>query len=482
MTEEFNTALNLIRALNRRFPGTESLIVGGAVRDRILNIDAHDVDIATNIPFDKLAQAFDLNDITKNTVNAQPVSIINFCGFAFEIAAFRTDSWGVEGRANNVSTLTSRFQDDALRRDITINALGIDEYGNTVDFVGGKQDLHDRVIRAVGNPDSRFREDATRILRVLRFAAKFGFSIEFYTANAIQENAWRLTDRAQISPESIAKEFYKAASNGPQLARFIELLVDFNLINVVLPEWSALDGFFQDPQHHPEFNGNVQGHILACLYESYSRNPVTNLAILFHDLGKAVTQGIKPNGCNNYHGHEEAGVPITQGIFDRLKFNDLSHQDKENILYCVSQHMLVHKIEELSVKRLAKLVLHDGWDILIDVSFADDASRCFNVEGQVFDRAAYFQKINAAEAKVENIASNNAELRLRVKAYVDGNVLQEWFPEFKENIKVLKPVLEELADHILNELNAGVEPNIEELKEIAKTVAAGFDEETFGGL
>lgn len=364
MTSEFSAALALIQKLDERFPGTESLIVGGAVRDFLLDVPVSDVDIATNVPFDLLEKEFDLRDITKNTVNAQPVSVIHFNGFTFEIAAFRTDSFGVEGRANNAPIIVNNFAADSARRDITINAMGISSRNLVVDPQFGRRDLIDQKIRAVGIPAMRFREDATRILRVFRFAAKFNFEIEEDTLQAAKHNKWRLLDREQISPESIAKELFKAASNGPQLMRFIMLLQDAGILHDHLPEFTALEGFTHDPQWHPEGGATVIGHILECLRVSESSDPVVNLGILFHDLGKAVTRGLKDNGHSNYHGHEEAGVPIVQGIFDRLRFADLSAEDKEAILFSVDRHMLIHNLEDLSTKTLVKLVHNPGWNVL----------------------------------------------------------------------------------------------------------------------
>lgn len=252
MTVEFENARALIIELDEAFPGTQSLIVGGAVRDFLMSIPCSDVDIATNVPFDQLAQRFELRDITKSTINAQPVSVIHYNGFAFEIAAFRADSAGVEGRGNNAPVIVGSFHEDAARRDITINAMGINSKNQVVDPVYGRTDLMNNVVRAVGIPAMRFREDATRILRVFRFAAKFNFDIEEDTLQAAKHNKWRLLDREQISPESIAKEFYKAASDGPLLSRFIMLLQDAGILSDLLPEFTAMEGFTHDNFYHPE--------------------------------------------------------------------------------------------------------------------------------------------------------------------------------------------------------------------------------------
>ena len=464
MTSEFKSALDLIGKLDDAFPGTQSLIVGGAVRDFLLDVPSHDVDIATNVPFSDLASLFELQDITKNTVHAQPVSIIVHEGIAFEIAQFRTDSVGTS-RKDNVATVAQTFEEDSARRDITINAMGIDRNLKVIDPQGGRLDLVNWRIACVGDPNVRFEEDATRILRVLRFAAKFDFIISPDTAIAIFNNRHRLLDRNQISPESIGKEIFKAASDGAQFARFIGLLDMFNISELILPEWTALRDFTHDPIHHPEGGSTVQGHILECLVQGNFKDPVTNLAIFFHDLGKATTRGVKDNGHSSYHGHEKAGVPIAQAVFDRLRFNDLSAQDKADILNATERHMLIHSLREVTVRTLAKLVLNPGWTVLKQVGFADEASRgpdLFNVE-------EFTAKIGWAEERVKNIARNRDELRLRVKEHVDGNKLLEWFPELQNDRKLLAPLLEFLAEFILECIGQGETPSQEDIRTVAAT-------------
>lgn len=465
MTNEFKTAFKLIGILDETFPGTSSLIVGGAVRDYLLDIPVSDVDIATNVPFEDLAVNFSLSDITKSTVNAQPVSIIEFEGFKFEIAAFRTDSFGVEGRSNNESTIVNSFEVDSSRRDITINAMGINSSNLIVDPQHGRSDLINRRVRAVGIPSMRFREDATRILRVFRFAAKLNFNVEAETYVAARFNRWRLTDRDQISPESIAKEFYKAAQDGPTLSRFLQLLDDAEILEDILPEFTALHGFDHHPLHHPEGGSTVIGHILECLIVSRSKDPVVNLGILFHDLGKAVTRGVNARGFSSYHGHERAGVPITRAVFDRLKFNDLSHSDKEAILFATDRHMLIHNLSKLKFTTLAKLVLNPHWKVLVDVAFADEASRGVFL----FNEEEFKGKIADAENRVHNVAEDSDKLRVKLRDFVDGNRVMEWFPLVSENKTLLGKIMPEVKDWITSSISEGVHPTEDQIKSFIKT-------------
>jgi poly(A) polymerase len=458
MTAEFNIALKLIQQLDEGFPGTESLIVGGAVRDFLLDVECNDVDIATNIPFDELSKQFELNDITKNTVNAQPVSIITWHGISFEIAAFRSDSSGTD-RKNNVATIVDSFEEDSKRRDITINALGINSKNRVVDFVNGRLDLIDRCVRTVGDPNERFAEDATRILRVFRFAAKTDFWIDSNTVRSAFNNRFRLLSREEIAPESIAKEIFKAASDGgASFARFLRLLDENRILEIILPEFTALKGHKHNPIHHPE--GDAFEHTLACLATARTKDPVAIIAIAFHDLGKVVTEGINSNtGFPSYFGHEEAGVPIVQAIFDRLKFSDLSATDKDAILFSTEHHLKIHNLRDIRASKLAHLVLNPHWAVIKEVGFADELCRGFETV-EWFD-----EKIGWAEDRVAKIAASEDTLRLKVKEYIDGHKVQVWFPETKKSPKLLRPILNQLAEFILEKLDQGYSPTERDIKE-----------------
>ena len=281
---------------------------------------------------------------------------------------------------------------------------------------------------------------------------------------AVRRNRHRLLDREQISSESIGKELFKAAADGVQFARFIDLLDLFRISALILPEWTALEGFTHDPIHHPEGGSTVQGHILECLIQGNFDNPVTNLSILFHDLGKATTRGIKENGHSNYHGHEGAGVPIVQGIFDRIRFNDLSAEDKDAILFATEKHMLIHNIGDLNIRTVARLVHNPGWENLIRVAFADEASR----GEDMFNDGEFGSRIAGAEARVNAIAANRDELRLRVKQYIDGDKLLAWFPELADNRKLMSPMLADIAQFILECLDLAEEPSQEDIRAVAE--------------
>ena len=460
-SEELRNAVDLMKNIKSIFPSGEIYIVGGVPRDLLMGNEVDDVDLATNIPFEKLGDKFEVRNISKN--DSQPVYDIKWRDYHYDLAKFRTDSGDI-GRQNNVSTETDSFQKDTERRDLTINSFGIDENGNIIDHQNGLDDLKNKIVRAVGNPKKRFMEDATRILRVFRFAAKMGFNLDDQTRNAAVELKDILSNPELISSESIAKEFYKSAKSGKTLMQFLKMLQDNKILHDILPEFTSMEGFMHNPKHHPEGESRVLGHIYECLSVSPFTDPVINLAILFHDFGKATTRGEK-EGQSTYHGHEEAGVPIVENIFKRLVFNDLSAEDKKNILQAVAKHMLIHNLDNLNIKTLSRLILDPSWNIVKSVAYCDEASRGLSH----FNKKQFEEKIKRAEEKVSNLGGDSEDLRKRIKQYIDGGKLISWYPELYQKPK-LGIILKKAQDHVLELLNSNEEPNDEILKKYIDSV------------
>lgn len=456
---ELKSAVELMKRIKKMFPSNEIFIVGGVARDLFLGIPIDDVDLATNISFESLAKHFKVKNISKS--DSQPVYDIEFDNFHFDLAAFRTDSEG-EGRQNNVSTLANDFETDTKRRDLSLGAMGLDENGKIVDYQGGIDDLINKIVRAVGDPKKRFMEDATRILRVFRFAAKMDFEIEEHTKAAAIELKHLLGDSSAISVESISKEFYKSAKSGKTLANFLKKLQDTGILHDILPEFTSMEGYKHEISHHPEADGLVLGHIYECLKASPYSDPVINIGVMLHDCGKATTRGIRAETgqATTYHGHEGAGVPIVENIFKRLRFAELSAEDKQHILAAVGNHMLVHNLGELNTKTLSKLILSPAWETIKAVGFCDEASR----GSGKFNPDEFWKKVSDAEERVKSKMGNNEdELRLKLKKYIDGNKILNWFPFIKKDLKKMKDIVPVIHEFIMDKLDADQEPTEEEI-------------------
>ena len=447
-SEELRVGLELMNKIIKLNPSGEIYIVGGVPRDLLMGNEIDDVDMATNISFEDLSKHFELRNISKN--DSQPVYTISYKGYAFDLAKFREDTQSEMGRQSNISTEVDSFETDTKRRDITINSFGLDHTGKIVDYQGGLQDLQNKVIRSVGNAKERFKEDATRLLRVFRFAAKMDFDIEEDTLNAAKELKYLLLNPKLISQESISQELYKAAKSGRTLSNFLQKLQDAGILHNILPEFLEMEGMTHNPKHHPEGDSKVLGHIHECLKASLYSNPVINLGVLFHDFGKAITRGEK-NGHSTYYGHEEAGVPIVENIFKRLRFAQLNQVDKKNILDAVARHMLVHNLDTLSLKSLRKLIHNESWETVKAVAYCDEASR----GPGLFNKQEFIDKVNRAEAKINTVPGGADELKKQIAVIINGNIFLQWFPQFQKNRSQIGQYLPKIQDWVAERLLSG---------------------------
>ena len=378
-SEELQAALDILRTINNN--ESEALIVGGAVRDIILGKEPHDVDIATNMDLERVAELFKSYDIGKSKDFG--IVAVPYKGFNFEIAHYREEFGTSDARHPDQVRDVDTFERDSARRDITINSLGLDAQGTIIDYQGGLEDIRNGLIRAVGEPDERIKEDALRIIRVIRFAAKFGFDIEPETKRAVTELGHMLfrdeTDpgKTGVSAERLHDELFKMAeAGGPALADFLEKLDETELLDKFLPEVKAMQGVEQQPEHHPE--GDVSQHVLAALRASPVKGkPITTLAILFHDIGKPGTYALTstdkyPDGKHTFYGHDKFGVGVFEQIARRLKF---SNDERNAIAWVIENHMKPYKAAEMKPSKLLALKNNKHWPELKDVLYADIHSR-----------------------------------------------------------------------------------------------------------
>lgn len=440
-------AVSLVKSIETSYPGSTTLIVGGSVRDLILQRPVTDIDIATNVPIENLVRDYKTHDIGKSKDFG--IVVIEFSGNTYEVAHFRQDGTYSDNRHPDAVNFVDTFKADSARRDFTINSMGITDTGALIDYNGGLADISNRVIETVGNASERFNEDAIRILRAARFAATLDFQIGMNTHAAMVSCRNLL---ANISKERIAGELYKAAKSGLTLARFIEKLDEVGILEDILPEVHAFHPFVHALKHHPEGGGRVFGHVMEAIRVSRSTDPIVNVSILFHDLGKATTY-VNRDGKHTYYGHEQAGVPIIAKIAERLKF---SADDTKSFQFAAANHMHVHNLDKLSIKKLVQIVNDENWSILREVSFADEACR----GPGLFDPVVFKTKIDNAEERVQKLNARGGPngLKRRIKEHVDGNRLLEWIPELneKENRKQIGVVLSTVQDWLLKNIDEGL--------------------------
>jgi len=369
--KELQAGVSILNKINKA--KYKAYIVGGSVRDIILgNLKPHDVDIATNMPMDELGRMFKTYDIGKSRDFG--IVTVKQGGHDFEIAQFRQDGTYFDGRRPESVQITAKFADDAQRRDFTINAMGINAKGEIMDFFDGKRDIKNKVLKTVGDPYKRFGEDYLRMMRLARFASKLDFEVDKNTAKAAQKLAHNITG---LAPERIKDELLKSASqSGEKFAEYIMQLDKLKLLKHILPEIVNLKWYKENLQHHPETRGKggtVFSHVMQALKKSDTKNPIKNLAILLHDIGKGLTFSQK-EGLPRYLGHAKKSVDLVNTIADRLK---MSNKEREALVFSVGNHMKFHKILDMKPSKIAKLVNDDNWDVLVSVAKADELVRGF---------------------------------------------------------------------------------------------------------
>jgi tRNA nucleotidyltransferase/poly(A) polymerase len=332
-----------------RANGYQAWLVGGCVRDLILGREPKDYDISTDAIPTRLIELFPQSQL----VGAQ-FGVVLIDGV--EVATFRSDHSYRDGRHPDSVVFEKDPKEDVLRRDFTINALLLDPSSTglptcaseVIDYVGGLDDLRNKIIRAIGDPERRFQEDHLRMLRAIRFAARFDFQIEPATIAAIRklhENIRR------VSAERVREEIVRILNEGHPRRGF-ELLDESGLLIEIMPEIAALKGVKQPPEFHPE--GDVWVHTMMMLDALPEHPPATlALGVLLHDVGKPPTFRIADR--IRFDGHVEAGVKIAEDILKRLKF---SNDDIEQVLALVANHMRfagVTQMRESTIKRFLRL-------------------------------------------------------------------------------------------------------------------------------
>jgi poly(A) polymerase len=347
MSMDSRELANSICATLRR-NGYQALLAGGCVRDLLLARVPVDYDIATDTLPDQVMALFP----DSVAVGAQfGVVFIPRDGFKVEVATFRSDGNYSDGRRPDQVLYAKSPEEDVQRRDFTINGLMMrPETSDVLDFVGGQADLKAGVIRAIGEPDRRFTEDKLRLMRAVRFAARFGFAIEPETFAAIRRHAHEI---GVVSAERLRDELTKLLTEGAARRGF-ELLDETGLLAGVLPEVAAMKGVEQPPQYHPE--GDVWTHTLLML-EGLPAGPPATLAwgVLLHDVGKPPTfRSVAETGDRiRFDGHVDIGVRMGEEICRRFRF---SNEDTEQILALVANHMRFKDVEQMRPSTLKRFV------------------------------------------------------------------------------------------------------------------------------
>jgi poly(A) polymerase len=325
--------------------GYQAYLVGGCVRDLLLGHAPKDFDVSTDAPPDRIMQLFP----NSGQVGAHfGVVVVHDEAAHVEVATFRSDRDYTDGRRPSSVRFETDAREDVLRRDFTVNGLMMDlESGRVLDFVEGRADLERGLIRAIGDPEVRFREDHLRLLRAIRFAARLGFTIEPATFAAMQRHH-RLIEK--VSAERVRDELVRILTEGGARRGF-ELLDESGLLQDLLPEIASMKGVEQPPEFHPE--GDVWVHTLLLLDKLKEASPTLAWGALLHDVGKPGTFRVAER--IRFDGHVEEGVRLAHAILQRLRS---SHEDTEQVEALVAHHMRfkdVPHMRQSTLKRFLRL-------------------------------------------------------------------------------------------------------------------------------
>jgi poly(A) polymerase len=364
-------AAEIVRTL--REGGHQAYFAGGCVRDLLLARDPADYDVATDATPQQVMRIFPRtlavgeqfgvvlvpNSASEHALTGEDARRSTSNRYAaVEVATFRSDGGYSDGRHPDEVRFTKDPREDVRRRDFTINGMMLDPATNEVlDFVGGRDDLKAGIIRAIGDPELRFSEDKLRMLRAVRFAARFDYQIDPATLTAIQKLAPGI---GQVSCERIREELTKMLTEGRARTAF-ELLDATGLLQEVLPEIAKMKGVEQPPQYHPE--GDVFVHTLLLLEKlqpdaSGSVSKTLAWGALLHDVGKPPTFRIAPDRIR-FDGHVDVGVKMAEEILRRLRF---SNYETDQILALIENHMRfgdVQRMKQSTLKRFLRMPRFD---------------------------------------------------------------------------------------------------------------------------
>jgi len=437
-----------------RSAGFQCHLVGGAVRDILLGRPHTDFDVATDAVPSQVIPLF--RRVVPTGIRHGTVTVL-YKGTTFEVTTFRTEADYTDGRRPDTVTFAPSITEDLSRRDFTINAIAYDLHADRVeDPHSGRADLRKRIIRAIGDPGERFREDGLRPLRACRFAAQLGFAVDGPTLRAIPAS---LDILAKVSAERVRDEILKILESPVPSVGF-GLMKETGILSVVLPELLEGDGVAQGSLHCHD----VLWHSLYSCDAAPAGSLVLRLAALLHDVGKPRTLGHGPDGRPTFHGHESVSEEMTRSILERLKLPNAVIRDTAHL---VAHHMFNYQEEwsDAAVRRLVSRVGEQSIRDIIALRRADQIGMC-RENAMVFPQglSEFAQRVDAVlgadrALTVSRLAVNGRDIMERLGIPPGpkvGTILQELLQSVLEDPALNeKEKLLEIARRMLEERLGG---------------------------
>lgn len=362
MTEEESASLEIVEKLQK--DGFETYWAGGAVRDMLLGLNIHDIDIATAATPREIKKMF---PDSYDRGQAFGVVAVKLGDYEFEVATFRSDIGTADHRRPEKVEFTSA-EIDAKRRDFTVNGLFYDPVKNEIiDFIDGLTDIKRKQIKFIGNPEERINEDYLRLMRAARFTTRLEFKLEKETKMAVQKNASKISE---VSAERLREEFSKMLLLKNRI-QALRLLDELGIMTEIMPELETLKNVPQPPEFHTE--GDCLTHTLLAL-ENIGVTDSEELVwcVLLHDIAKPQTIGFRAETNKTsitFFDHDVQSAKIAEEILERFRF---SHHFINQISWAIGQHMrIVHAFTGMSERKQKKLFVDPNIELLLNLTKAD---------------------------------------------------------------------------------------------------------------
>ena len=398
-------ALRILGILNEA--GYAAFAVGGCVRDSLMGKTPYDWDITTSATPSEMKEALSGFKTYDTGIKHGTLTVADASGEMYEVTTFRIDGEYKDNRHPETVEFVRDLEGDLARRDFTMNAIACDKDGKITDPFGGAEDIRKGIIRAVGDPDKRFNEDALRIIRALRFASSLGFKIDGSTDRSIRENCGLLDN---IAAERVRTEFLRLLKGRYAL----DVLTSYKeVICVIIPELKPCIGFEQNSVWHCF---DVYDHIMHAVASYEGDDDAVRMALLLHDIGKPLCYTVDDEGHGHFYGHAKESVRLASAVVDRMKF---SNADKDMILALVRYHDLQL---ESSPKACRRLLGEFGPDLLFSIAKIRKADIMAQSE---YARSRELALVDEAFRTAREIAATDACLDLRSLAVTGDDLIRE---------------------------------------------------------
>lgn len=415
--------------------GFEAVLAGGCVRDMLSNVPFSDIDIATNATPDEVINSLSIFE-TKLVGEAFGVVLVRAGGYEYEIATFRQEFGSCDGRHPDLIKFCS-MEEDAKRRDFTMNAIFLDPVSNKIyDFVNGLEDINNNTLRFVGNAEERLQEDYLRALRYVRFACK-GYALIEEEINIVN-NSFELV-KEKISKERIILELKKTFKTNSYftIATFVDENRFTNIIPAFFPDVEKLKGVKQHPVYHSEGDAYVHSVLVWNYLNGNNASFLCQIAGLFHDSGKAYCTK-QENGRIISHGHEKISTEIAERWMKEYKF---SNDEIEYVLGIISNHMKFHQ-RGMSNATLRKLMAHNYFNELI-----------LHVEADIASSNENFEIINEYKERVEKLR----ESKLPDKLFTGKDLIRLGLKPSEQFGEIIKEMYDAQLNGVFNTKEEAVE-------------------------